>query len=266
MANRLEGRYQLPARRSSVRMAFLFVSESPAGRQVPFHSHEALELVYYVEGEGRSALEQDPQRIVRNSFTITPSGVHHDQLSKTDLTSVCLGLVGSGLEDVRGVWHDREGGLRRLIEQLLQEVRQHDAEFETVCEGLVLAIVGLARRIAATKPGKSSKEAVVARALDLIRTEDGALSVQELSARLYVSRDYLRHLFQEHTNASPLRHLINARIERAKDLLGRSDLGIGEIARQSGFENSYYFSRLFKQVTGQTPSAFRRALASQGTP
>jgi two-component system response regulator YesN len=56
-----------------------------------------------------------------------------------------------------------------------------------------------------------------------------------------------------------MRHLIQARIERAGDLLADPGLSVKEVARRSGFESPYYFSRLFRKVTGRTPSEFRSA-------
>jgi YesN/AraC family two-component response regulator len=56
----------------------------------------------------------------------------------------------------------------------------------------------------------------------------------------------------------PIRHIIQARIEKAKYLLLRANLSIKEVAEQVGIENAYYFSRMFKQVVGVSPVSFRR--------
>ena len=59
---------------------------------------------------------------------------------------------------------------------------------------------------------------------------------------------------------SPLRYLIRKRIEIAQEML-RDDrsLSVAEVARRCGFENPYYFARMFKRITGKTPSSYRHS-------
>ena len=49
-----------------------------------------------------------------------------------------------------------------------------------------------------------------------------------------------------------------AHLERAKDLLASTVLTVAEVAEQSGFASVHYLSRLFRQETGLTPTAYRR--------
>lgn len=253
-------RYNLPSRHSAVQAAFLFTATGDRGKHVAFHEHEALELVYYVQGKGRSTVGTDKNRVAPHIFTITPAGVQHDQYNDSKMISICLGIIGSGLEDLQGCWVDHTEEVHAGVVRLLAEVQQQQSGFETVCEGLTLEIIGLVRRAAESKSTRPSKERVVARAIDLIQQHKGRISVASLSRELYLSKDYLRHLFQEYAGDSPMRHIISARIDLAKTLLDRHDLSIAEIATQAGFDNPYYFSRIFKQVTGLAPSHYRSAM------
>ena len=63
-------------------------------------------------------------------------------------------------------------------------------------------------------------------------------------------------LYQIFFGISPVKDLINMRLKKACWLLTNKYLSIAEIAYQSGFENIYYFSRLFKQKIGCTPSQY----------
>ena len=81
----------------------------------------------------------------------------------------------------------------------------------------------------------------------------------ELSEQLFVSRDYLRHILTKSSGRSPLRHIIAARIDRARELLAAGELSVSAVAERCGFASPYYFSRLFKKVTGCTPSSVRPA-------
>lgn len=51
---------------------------------------------------------------------------------------------------------------------------------------------------------------------------------------------------------------MNIKIDTSKELLRFTNLSIKEIANKVGFENSLYFSRLFKQETNLSPSEYRK--------
>jgi len=59
------------------------------------------------------------------------------------------------------------------------------------------------------------------------------------------------------TGCSPQEYLTRLRLARAKSLLVRSEDSVLEVARQCGFEDPFYFSRVFQKVEGLSPSAFR---------
>ncbi|MDA3129432.1 helix-turn-helix domain-containing protein [Aliibacillus thermotolerans] len=53
-------------------------------------------------------------------------------------------------------------------------------------------------------------------------------------------------------------YFIQVRIEKATELIKTTDLFISDIAEQVGYQDPYYFSRLYKKYTGISPSAVRR--------
>ena len=59
---------------------------------------------------------------------------------------------------------------------------------------------------------------------------------------------------------TPVAYRNKLRIEQAKKLLADNELSIGGISRLIGFENIYYFDRLFKKYTGMTPTDYRNIL------
>ena len=205
-----------------------------------WHTHNALELVYYAEGRGSSKVHRTRHRISRGVFTITPAGVHHDQVHLTDVTSICLGLTGSGLEKHQGAWTDTGGVIGNACRRLVAELEEKRPSFARVTAGLVEEIAGLAERVALEGPRPAGKKGLVKKAISVIRDQGGGLSVSKLAEELYVSRDYLRHLFREHSEMSPRRHIIHARIETAKDLLTDPELN-----RTVGARGRAYVERNF---------------------
>jgi AraC-like DNA-binding protein len=84
------------------------------------------------------------------------------------------------------------------------------------------------------------------------------LTVEALAGRANHNADYFSRIFFESTGERPLQYLRNKRIERAQVLLSTTEMTFSQIAEQTGFESLPYFSKMFKQVTGMSPSCFRK--------
>ena len=89
------------------------------------------------------------------------------------------------------------------------------------------------------------------------RQYDRNLSVADLASALFISPDYLREIFRGAYADSPMQYLIRRRIEVARELLEHTDLPVRDVGRRCGINNPYYFSRLFRRITGRTPSECR---------
>lgn len=73
-----------------------------------------------------------------------------------------------------------------------------------------------------------------------------------------LSKSRYRALFMEITGTSPINYIIDLRINTAADLLTNSSLSISNISKYVGYEDPYYFSRLFKSRIGISPAAYRK--------
>jgi len=83
------------------------------------------------------------------------------------------------------------------------------------------------------------------------------ISQEEIAKSIGMGYSLYRKKFKEYTGVSPAQYQIQLRINKAKDLLITSNRSFKEIANNLGFESTDYFSRLFKQKSGFTPSDFR---------
>jgi AraC-like DNA-binding protein len=87
----------------------------------------------------------------------------------------------------------------------------------------------------------------------------GLPTVQYVADSLHVSPGYLSGLLKALTGRSTQQHIHDKLIEKAKEKLSSTDLSVGEIAYQLGFEHSQSFSKLFKSKTETTPLAYRQS-------
>lgn len=84
------------------------------------------------------------------------------------------------------------------------------------------------------------------------------IDLTETANKFGYSADYFRHMFRRETGMSPKKYITALKIKSAKELLLNSNLNIEQIARQTGFSDSNYFTRFFKKETGHTPTGFRK--------
>lgn len=87
----------------------------------------------------------------------------------------------------------------------------------------------------------------------------GLPTVQLISEELNVSPGYLRSLLKALTGLSTQQHIHEKLIRKAKEKLSTTDLTVGEIAYQLGFEHAQSFSKLFRTKTSQSPLEFRQS-------
>ena len=108
-------------------------------------------------------------------------------------------------------------------------------------------------------PPKEKKISYVEEALRYIENNyDGDVNIQVIADRLNIERTYLYRLFKTITGVSPQEYLLDFRLRRACSLLESTDLSVSYIARSVGYEDALYFSRLFKQKKGRTPTRYRQ--------
>ena len=87
-----------------------------------------------------------------------------------------------------------------------------------------------------------------------------ALTLKEIADWAGVSDSYLSRAFTKCIGENFNHYLRRYRVERAKELLRLSELKIYEVARQVGFWNVRYFSRVFYEFAGVTPANYRQSL------
>ncbi len=84
------------------------------------------------------------------------------------------------------------------------------------------------------------------------------LTVRRIAAAVGLSESHFGHRFTEVTGKAPVEYLNSYRIEKAVELLNTSDMPIGDIAQEVGFQSLPHFNRIFRQVTGKTPREMRK--------
>ena len=82
---------------------------------------------------------------------------------------------------------------------------------------------------------------------------------QLLAARFGFVPSYIVSIFKTYYGLTPMDYLVKTRIDESKFLLTNSSLKITEVANEVGYEDSLYFSKVFKKITGVSPKEYIRS-------
>lgn len=226
------------------------------------HSHPYFELIFFVEGRARIDAGDETLDVSLFDVVMYPPGVeHHEHLDPaTRQEIICL---WADLGPCPAYAHaikvkDIRGDLRQLFELLYAEYTAQRPLVREVIARYLETIFLLVRQDLEQPPAESHSQ--VERCLSYIHENyAGAFDVEALARSIHVSPSYLFRIFRKKLGVSPMHYRNQVRIEKSKLLLLDASLKLEVIAEQIGFEDAKYFTRVFKAVTGMSPSAFRRS-------
>jgi AraC-like DNA-binding protein len=146
-----------------------------------------------------------------------------------------------------------------LIQTLNDEYHTKQPGYESLITGYLLQlIVFLSRAYTKTGFSESAIAGHLAKTLAKMETEYmNPLTLSELSAYAGMSTNHFMRSFKNIFEVSPIVYLIQIRIQRACELMRHTLKSITDIAFETGFEDSNYFSRAFKKRMGISPREFR---------
>lgn len=120
----------------------------------------------------------------------------------------------------------------------------------------------LQRSISQGKPEseKTGKEIFLDSIEDYLNNHiNEVLSMEMVCAYFGISQTYFSRLFRTYKKTSFKEYFMKMKIEKAKEVMRvQPDLRLWEIAKMVGYEDAAYFSRVFKNITGELPSDFQR--------
>ncbi len=179
----------------------------------------------------------------------------------------CVGLLFYGSAEFPVIILDKTevGKINLLYQVFVEEFEDHDNLQEDMLRMLLKRLI-----IKTTRLYKKQihAEPVPAIELDLVRQFHMLINVhykewhqvQDYANKMNKSPKTLSNIFAQYNSKSPLKVLHDRIILEAKRLLIYTDHSVKEIAFELGFEEIPPFNRLFKKITADTPSNFRKSL------
>lgn len=281
---------QMPNQEIGVNCFFYDCEGSPGPGVFPLHWHEHIEIIAVVEGgleidiEGEKCLYEAGDIAV-----ISPNMLHSCYYRFPNSSLYCL------MSDMNLF---RSRYLESAEEKYITPLLNGQSAFVTKISGdkELLGIVTESYRVCAEKPdayhlllkslmfklmyhlfsqyNSKNESKSPSKATSLSRERVNAIlqyvdehynekiSLEDLAELVHINKYYICKIFAHCTGMTFLNYLNQVRVQKAVELLLGTNRSITSIAYETGFQDINYFSRLFKQVMGVSPSEIRRENAA----
>ena len=245
-----------------------------AGHQMRRDRHDDNLILYCVAGRGSAVTPDWSGRVVAGDCLVLPQGVPHQyralRRDPWSLYWVHFQGVSSRMFTQHLGYRDnkplvragRSASLGTAFANLM-EVRRtgySTRAFINAANELRHLLTLIALEISA-QAGRSDRGFNLEQVQAYMRENlDQSLSLDDLAAQANLSRYHFSNRYKQLTGYSPIRHFLNMKIEHACQLLDSTDMTVQEIAGAVGYDDSLYFSRLFKKTLGTSPRSYRASI------
>jgi AraC family L-rhamnose operon transcriptional activator RhaR/AraC family L-rhamnose operon regulatory protein RhaS len=146
-----------------------------------------------------------------------------------------------------------------LVDRLENELKVREPGFAFMATATFMQVIGLLSRSYGRAPSPDGRAMLrIGEALSLLeRHTYQKVNLDELASIAHMSRRSFLRVFQSATGTSPLNWQIGQRVARACGMLRNTDKRVTEIAFDVGFNDSNYFTRQFRKITGVSPREYR---------
>lgn len=254
------------------------------------HWHIEYEIMYVTGGTFHLTLDGKQMIVNTEDLCFFPSGVIHSGTPKRGCSYKCLVFSLSLLRNkqfsagnyiqrladreldiipvVRKEDYADKPDLQYLARTIfsLSDFSQDEAKLE-LAGGLMLLFAALSRHRFCVEPYPASDKlsyriGQIKAAVELIQSSyDQNLSLHDMAGAAGLSEKYFCQFFKKLTQKTPVEYLNLYRIEQASSLIANTEESLMEISLSCGFSDYCYFSRVFRKVTGLSPSAYRKEQA-----
>ena len=239
------------------------------------HWHEHLEFLYVTRGTGTFIVNGEKISVLPSDLVIAEPNSPHVLLSDSGIDYECLlirtDLFNSDeLEEMHFLSHIRaDMAVSKLFAKIKDEFsiggNMSNMRKKALAYSLIVHLIRTHVAPLRTEEYKESRLLTLSR-INIIEqyiseNYKGKITVSDLAKLLYVSESHFCRFFKKAIGISAIEYLNVFRIGKSEQLLRETDLSITEVASLSGFENSNYFSRIFRRIMKQTPSEYRASKA-----
>ena len=255
--------------------------------EVPPHTHNCFELVFYIDCESRigyitipdnessnlfnfsKRFNETPNTITctKNSFVLVPPKTLHNEYHLSSGKVVAIGFRASKdfdqlieelplLTPING-WYE----LFILISEIENELSSHSSFSKQMLDALLMKMIIMIHRKSSNTKTQDYNFNYVKEFVDQYFLTK--INVKELATQFNYSESHFRLLFRKNNGVSIGQYITNKRIEYIKENLSNSNISIKQLSSQLAFSDYYAFSAFFRKHTGVSPKEYRKQSKKQ---
>ncbi len=255
------------------------------------HTHNYLEIAYVLEGEFCQNIQGKDVLFHKGECCLIDTNcTHQDYLTGQDTKVIFLGIshyvfhkallenIPEGIlaeffstallsqKEVKQYLHlrpkdDTDERIEEILGSLLLELRHLDVGSEYICRGLIKRLLWhlcLAYDFNLSREQAKEMNVLIGdEVLRYIREHEADVTIQDLVQKFHYNEDYFNRLLKKREGVTYSAYLQRIRLEKARELLEGSSLGIDEIIEQCGYRNKGFFYKIFVEKYGMTPARLR---------
>lgn len=259
-------------------MSYIFFSHDRVKNMRKFsriHSHSNHELYYLVSGTTKYVVGDEIFNVEEGNVVIVPRGVFHmtdseackhneryllafnDAIFDEETDSIREYLLSHKLLHIPGV--KREG-----LEEIMLSIAKHYGAEDTIKRAILkIHVLSLLAYVASNSIEAEIRvkdaDKIVHKISEHINAHFGdELDLERLSRLFGISESYLSRKFKSVSGVGLSEYITHVRIMNAERMLRSDNCSITEVAEKCGFNDSNYFSSVFKKIKGVTPLKFSK--------
>ncbi len=243
----------------------MYIDKSPRKYYAfPVHRHNFWEITINLAGSGIATIAEKEYPFSEGTIFCTAPGVPHGKVSADGFIDGSLMLrdfVPFGSPEIYHFEDDPNGSARNLFSLIFEVMLRDGPNAQAIIHSLADAMYQLMVSWSLTGNRNPAVERFQKVLLDNLSNSD--FDISEVMKKSGYCSSYFRKIFKLSTGHSPLGYLNHMRIEYAKRQIQQyfGTRPMKEIADNSGFSDPYYFSRVFHQYTGVSPTGYGEELS-----
>ncbi len=220
------------------------------------HMHKYWEIILHLSGNSTSNIKGKIYEIKVGDIAIIPPNTLHDGFSAGIYTDMYLQCEDLDFTDVT-ILHDHDGSILSLMNLLHKVYTEKENCYKDICDNLLRTIFSYLNKF---KDGQTNHGFI-----DELRNKmyenlsNCDFKISDFVISLGFNMDYVRRCFKEETGMTPLEYITKIRLNYAKKLLLQETyISVVDVSEKCGFNDSFYFSKVFKQNFGISPLNYRK--------